>query len=151
MDESLPAFLAQLNKAVGSNGDGTITLQFSETTINDYLTVAAKQAQSFNQVGCHMGMYNFGSAVNAMELLEFVKPQLVRLDRSYIQDLGNSENVETITSLIARANEHQVACLMAFIEDPAAMSAAWTVGARYLQGSYLQSPSDTMYIQTEGT
>lgn len=149
MDESLSAFLAQLNKAVGSNEAGTITVQFSETTINDYMTVAAKQAQSFNQVGCHLGMYNFGSAVNAMELLEFVKPQLVRLDRSYIKDLGNSENVDTITSLIAQANSHHVACLMAFIEDPAAMSAAWTVGARYLQGSYLQSPSETMYIQSE--
>lgn len=151
MDESLAGFVSQLNKAIGGQNDGTITVQFSETTINDYLTVAAKQAQSFNQVGCHMGMYNFGSAVNAMELLEFVKPQLVRLDRSYIKDLGNSENVDTITSLIQKINEHHSSCLMAFIEDPAAMSAAWTVGARYLQGSYLQSPSDTMYIQTEGT
>lgn len=149
MDESLPSFLAQLNKAVGSNSAGTITVQFSEATVNDYLTVAAKQTQSFNQVGCHVGMYNFGSAVNAIELLEFIKPQLVRLDRSYIKDLGNSENVETITSLVKQVNEHQASCLMAFIEDPAAMSAAWTVGARYLQGNYLQAPSDHMYIQTE--
>lgn len=149
MDETLPAFLAQLNKAVGSTEAGTITVQFSETTINDYMTVAAKQTQNFNQVGCHMGMYNFGSAVNAIELLTFVKPQLVRLDRSYIKDLGNSENVDTITSLIAQISSHEAACLMAFIEDPAAMSAAWTVGARYLQGHYLQAPSETMYIQTD--
>lgn len=149
MDESLPSFLARLNKAVGATTAGTITVQFSEATINDYLTVAAKQTQSFNQVGCHVGMYNFGSAVNAIELLEFVKPQLVRLDRSYIKDLGNSENVETISSLVKQVNAHNARCLMAFIEDPAAMSAAWTVGARYLQGNYLQSPSDRMYIQTE--
>lgn len=147
MDETLPAFLAQLNKAVGSTLPGTITLQFSESTVSDYMTAVAKCTESFNQVGCHMGIYNFGSVVNAIELLEFVKPQLVRLDRSYIKDLGNSENVETISSLINQVNEHQAACLMAFIEDPAAMSAAWTVGARYLQGNYLQSPSESMHIE----
>ena len=38
---------------------------------------------------------------------------------------------------------------MAFIENPAIMSTAWTVGARYLQGDYLQAPSLEMTIQTE--
>jgi EAL domain-containing protein (putative c-di-GMP-specific phosphodiesterase class I) len=74
---------------------------------------------------------------------------MVRLDRSYIKDLGNSENVDTIASLISKVNTSGASCLMAFIEDPAAMSAAWTVGARYLQGNFLQSASDTMHIVTE--
>lgn len=149
MDTSLPAFLAQLNKAVGSTEAGTITVQFSETTINDYLAVAAKQAVSLKEVGANMGIYNFGTAVNALELLEFVKPDLVRLDRSYIKDLGNSDNVDTITSLISQTNQLNASCLMAFIEDPASMSAAWTVGARYLQGNYLQEPSTEMHIQSQ--
>ena len=83
------------------------------------------------------------------KVLTHVNAAMVRLDRSYIKDLGNSENVDTIASLISKVNTSGASCLMAFIEDPAAMSAAWTVGARYLQGNFLQSASDTMHIVTE--
>lgn len=149
MDQTLSGFVSQLSKAVGGNVDGTLNVQFNETMVADYLAVAAKQTEQLKQVGCHVGIYNFGSSVNSMEMLDFVKPNVVRLDRSYVKDLGNSENIETITSLINEVNGRGTSCLMAFIEDPATMSAAWTIGARYLQGNYLQAPSDVMHIQTE--
>ncbi|MFW2177699.1 MULTISPECIES: EAL domain-containing protein [unclassified Moraxella] len=149
VDETLPAFISQLSKAVGGQDREVIGVQFSEAMFNDYLAVGAKQTDDLKQVGCQVGIYNFGSALNGIELLDFVKPNLVRLDRSYVKDLGNSENVETISSLVTQVNERHVNCLMAFIEDPAAMSAAWTIGARYLQGNYLQAPSETMHIETE--
>ncbi|WP_394261651.1 EAL domain-containing protein [Moraxella boevrei] len=148
-DESLPAFASKLLQAVGGSEPGRITLQFSEAMVNDYMAMAQKQAEMLKQVGCDVGLYSFGSAVNSMEILDFIKPNIVRLDRSYIKDLENSDNVATISSLIAQIHEHGANSLMAFIQDPAAMSAAWTVGAKYLQGNYLQEPSEEMKIQTE--
>lgn len=148
-DESLSAFASKLLQAVGGSEPGRITLQFSEAMVNDYMAMAQKQAQMLKQVGCDVGLYSFGSAVNSMEILDFIKPNIVRLDRSYIKDLENSDNVATISSLIAQIHEHGANSLMAFIQDPAAMSAAWTVGAKYLQGNYLQEPSEEMKIQTE--
>ena len=148
-DETLPSFANKLRQALGDAPAGTLTLQFSEAMVTDYLAIAAKQSEALQAVGSHLGIYNFGSAVNAMEILNFVKPNLVRLDRSYIKDLGNNDNVNTVASVITEINANGSSCLMAFIEDPAAMSAAWTVGARYLQGTYLQGPSQTMHIETE--
>ena len=149
VDDTLSTFAGQLAKAVGTDKPGTLTLQFSEGMINDHLNVAAEQSQKLKQVGVDMGIYNFGSATNSLKVLTHVNAAMVRLDRSYIKDLGNSENVDTIASLISKVNTSGASCLMAFIEDPAAMSAAWTVGARYLQGNFLQSASDTMHIVTE--
>lgn len=148
-DESLSAFASKLLQAVGGSEPGRITLQFSEAMVNDYMAMAQKQAEMLKQVGCDVGLYSFGSAVNSMEILDFIKPNIVRLDRSYIKDLENSDNVATISSLIAQIHKHGANSLMAFIQDPAAMSAAWTVGAKYLQGNYLQEPSEEMKIQTE--
>lgn len=147
VDDSLAGFAIQLSKAVGGDMNGTLTLQFSEAMMNDYLAQATKQVAQLQQIGCHVGIYNFGGAVNSMELLDYIKPNLVRLDRSYVKDLGNSDNLATITSLIQQVNEHGTSSLMPFIEDPATMSSAWTVGARYLQGDYLQAPSETMQIE----
>lgn len=149
VDDTLSTFAGQLAKAVGTDKPGTLTLQFSEGMINDHLNVAAEQSQKLKQVGVDMGIYNFGSATNSLKVLTHVNAAMVRLDRSYIKDLGNSENIDTIASLISKVNTSGASCLMAFIEDPAAMSAAWTVGARYLQGNFLQSASDTMHIVTE--
>jgi EAL domain-containing protein (putative c-di-GMP-specific phosphodiesterase class I) len=38
---------------------------------------------------------------------------------------------------------------MPYIEDAATMSVAWSVGARYLQGNYLEVPSNTIKVSNE--
>lgn len=149
VDDSLPAFVQQLLQAVGSQRSDVLTIQFNEAILPDYITTAVKQAENLTAIGCQVGIYNFGTVVDAMEMLTLIKPKMVRLDRSYVKDLGNSDNVNTIKSLISQINSHDCEALMAFIEDPASMSAAWTVGARYLQGNYLQEPSPEMIIHTE--
>lgn len=149
VDESLPAFAGKLLQALGGNDTGRLTVQFSEAMVNDYISVAGKQSTALQHIGCHVGLYSFGTMVNSMEVLDFIKPNLVRLDRSYIKDLENSDNVATISSVISQIHERGSSSLMAFIEDPSAMSASWTVGAKYLQGNYLQEPSEEMKIQSE--
>lgn len=149
IDTTLPAFASQLVKAIGGDTQHTLTVQFNEASLPDYLTVAAKQSEQLKAVGCDVGVYNFGSVVNTDEILNLVKPNMVRLDRGYIKDVGNSENLEIIKNLIAKANEQGSDALMGFIEDAPTMSTAWTVGARYLQGYYLQEPTETMMIKAE--
>lgn len=148
-DSTLPAFIGQLIKAIGGDTQHTLTVQFNEASLPDYLTVAAKQSEQLKALQCDVGIYNFGSVVNSDEILNLLKPNLVRLDGSYIKEVSNSDNLATIKSLITRANKAGSDALMGFIEDAPTMSAAWTVGARYLQGYYLQEPTDTMIIQAE--
>ena len=38
---------------------------------------------------------------------------------------------------------------MPYIEDAATMSVAWSVGARYLQGFYLEAPSNSIKVASE--
>lgn len=148
-DNTLSEFVSKLVRAVGSSTTGAIILQYNEGIIIDHLALAAKQAIQLKQVGCHFGVYNFGSVANAMTLLDFVKPNLVRLHKTYLKDLANSDNLTTVSNVVQQINEHNTSCLMPFIEDPATMSAAWTVGARYLEGDYLQPQSESMTIVTE--
>lgn len=149
VDETLPSFIGKLLQALGTTDTSCLTVQFSEVMVNDYMSVAGKQSSLLQQAGCQVGLYNFGTMVNSIEILDFIKPNLVRLDKSYIKNLENSDNVATITSVINQIHEHGSNSLMAFIEDPSTMSASWTVGAKYLQGNYLQAPSEEMKIQTE--
>ncbi|WP_105244005.1 EAL domain-containing protein [Psychrobacter sp. Marseille-P5312] len=145
VDKKLPNVASQLIKAVGGAA-GVLTLQFNEKDILDYLTVAKTQFSALTQVSCQLGINNFGSSAKSIEIASFVQPDMVRLARSYIQDINSADNLNTVKSLIVRTSEVHADVLMPYIEDAATMSVAWSVGARYLQGYYLEAPSETIKV-----
>ena len=145
IDKKLPDVVSQLIKAVGGAA-GMLTLQFNEKDVSEHLTVAKNQFTTLNQVSCLMGINNFGSSTRSIEMVSLVKPDMVRLARSYVEGIDAADNLETVKSLIGRTNEVNVDVLMPYIEDAATMSVAWSVGARYLQGYYLEEPSTAIKI-----
>ena len=147
IDKKLPSVASQLIKAVGGAA-GVLTLQFNEKDVADHLTVAKTQFAALHQVSCQMGINNFGSSAKSIEIVSFVQPDMVRLARSYVDGIDSADNLETVKSLIMRTNEVNVDVLMPYIEDAATMSVAWSVGARYLQGYYLEEPSSTIKVAT---
>ena len=145
VDKNLPNVASQLIKAVGGAA-GVLTVQFNEKDVSDYLTVAKSQFSALSDVNCQMGINNFGSSAKSIELASVVQPDMVRLAQSYVQDINSAENLETVKSIITRTNSVNIDVLMPYIEDAATMSVAWSVGARYLQGYYLEKPSKTIEI-----
>ncbi len=143
VDEQLPKVVAQLIKALNGEANALI-LQFDETDIVDYLAVAKKQFASLAELNCQVSMKNFGSTEKSMEVAEFVKPSIARLDKSCVANLGSADELEAVKKLINSINEHDIKVLMPYIEEASTMSVAWSVGARYLQGDYLQPPANEM-------
>ena len=111
--------------------------------------MAKSQFAALSQVNCQLGINNFGSSAKSVELANFVQPDMVRLARSYVEGIDNPENLETVKALIARTSEINIDVLMPYIEDAATMSVAWSVGARYLQGYYLEGPSNSIKVSGE--
>lgn len=146
VDKSLVSIVSQLLQAVGGTS-GALTLQFHEQDVMDYLAVAQEQFCALREMNCQLSMHNFGVSGKSLQTAAFVKPDMVCLAKSLIEGLiNNAANIEKVQSLVAELNAQGFAVLMPFIEDAATMSAAWGSGARYLQGYYLQQPSDEMQV-----
>ena len=148
IDKKLPNVASQLINAVGG-APGSLTLQFNETDIVNHLTVAKSQFAALSQVNCQLGIYNFGSSAKSIEIADFVQPDMIRLAQSYVEDIESADNLDTVKSLVVRTKELGIDVLMPYIEDAATMSVAWSVGARYLQGFYLEEPSKTIQVSQE--
>ena len=148
IDKKLPSVASQLINAIGGKA-GALTLQFNEKDISDYLTVAKSQFTALSQVNCKLSINNFGSSIKSVELANFVHPNVVRLAHNYVEGIDAADNLETVKSIIVRTNEINVDVLMPYIEDAATMSVAWSVGARYLQGNYLEMPSNSIKVSNE--
>lgn len=145
IDKKLPQVASQLIKAIGG-AKGALTLQFNEQDIANHLSLAKTQFAALKAVDCQLSINNFGTAVKSVEVAEFTQPDMTRLARNYMEDIENTNNLESIKALIAKTNELEVDVLMPYIEGAATMSVAWSVGARYLQGYYLQEPSATIAL-----
>lgn len=143
-DGQFSKIVAQLVRAVGDNGVHPLILQFHEQDLVDYLAVAKRQFMALKEIDCPIGIHNFGVTAKSAETLEHLSPTMVRLSRNYTKDLDRQDNLEAVKTLVAQASEHGVDSLMPYIEDAGTMSMAWSVGARYLQGNYLQAPAETL-------
>ncbi|GAA0310341.1 EAL domain-containing protein [Psychrobacter aestuarii] len=147
VDKQLPNVASQLIKAIGG-APGAITLQFSEQDVINHLTVAKAQFAALSEAGCEIAIHHFGNSAKSIEIADTVQTDMVRLSRNYIDNINNEDNLDTVKALITRANEHEIDVLMPYIEDAATMSVSWSVGARYLQGYYLEAPSTSMHFGT---
>ncbi len=146
IDEQLPKIVAQLIKAVGGDSNALI-LQFHEQDLHDYLTIAKKQFARLAELKCRVSIYSFGASTKALEMIEFAKPDMVRLDRSHVGNLDRKDELDNVKRFTASINAQGVQVLMPYIEEASTMSVAWSVGARYLQGDYLQPASLEMKIE----
>ncbi len=145
-NKQLSDIVGQLVKAIGGDADA-LTIQFTEQDLVDYMAVAKKQFDAIKANGSRVCIKDFGGTSKTMDLLKYIEPSMVRLTRSYVTDLNKEGNMDVIKKLVSQANEHSTPVLMPYIEDAATMSVAWSVGARYLQGHYLQEPSEQMLIE----
>ena len=148
VDKKLPNVASQLINAIGG-ASGALTLQFNEKDVVDHMTVAKSQFAALSEVNCQLCIQNFGSSTKSIELADFVKPDMTRLARTYVADIGSADNLDIVKSFITRNSELGIDVLMPYIEDAATMSVAWSVGARYLQGYYLEEPSKTIHIAND--
>ncbi len=143
-DSTLPLLIGKLAGAISRGDNKPLTLQFNENDAISYLELARNNILQFQANGCQVAINNFGSSLNAMSLLDHLKVDLVKIDKSFVQDLGSDENFQAVKKLTSDIKAHNSQVMIAYIETPVAMSKAWSIGARYLQGYYLQMPSEDM-------
>ncbi|WP_410211396.1 EAL domain-containing protein [Aquirhabdus sp.] len=146
-DTSLPLLVSKLTAAIGGAENKPLILQFNESDATNYLKLARDNIHAFREKGCQVSINNFGSSMNSMSLLNHLEIDLVKIDKSFVQDLSNEENVQAVKKITADVTTHGSQVMIAYIENPTAMSKAWSMGARYLQGYYLQMPSEDMVFE----
>lgn len=148
-DPSLPSLMGRLAQAVG--GDiNPLVLQFTESDVISYLKLAINNIHEFREQGCGISISNFGASLQALDTLNMVEATMVKLERNFVSDLSSEDNFKAAQKLVQSVNDTGREVILSYIESPTAMSKAWSMGARYLQGYYLQEPQSRMTVAEEG-
>ena len=127
-----------------------VVFQFPEQDLTNYLSLASAFSTAMRKLGCGIGVNRFGGALDPFKLFSHVDVDLVKFDGSYTQDLGNKESKDKFAKMIARASDEGKQIMVGFVESANQMQTLWTInGVNYLQGFYLQPPTDVLQISDD--
>ena len=85
---------------------------------------------------------DYGTGINDMEKVDFIKPDIVKLDRSMISDIDkNPEKQANCRESIAILHDYGVKVVAEGVETKEEFDYLVSIGADYFQGYYLARPS----------
>lgn len=144
IDESLLPWLAVAFKAAKLPADGLL-FQVREMDVINHINAAKAFCNGLTKLKSAMCIANFGCAMNHFSTLNHVPAQYVKIDGSFTQDVQNSnENTESLTNIIKELHKLEKITVVPFVENANVLSTLWQSGVHYIQGHYLQAPTEGM-------
>jgi len=144
LDATLPPWLSVAFKAAKLPTDA-IVFQLNEIDINDHLNVASTFTEQMQKLGCITSVNRFGCALNPFNALKHIHSSYVKIDGSFTQELqkGN-EDADELNQLVSELHQLDKITIVPFVENASVLSKLWQSGVHYIQGYYLQGPTDAM-------
>ncbi len=149
-DEGLPAWLAVAFKTANLPNDAII-LQFSEADASSYLTQTKNFCEAMRKMSIRCCIKHFGCALDPFKTLSHLDVDMVKVDGSFTTDIQQkNEKPDTLKELLAKINEAHKQSIVPFVENATVLATLWQAGAHFIQGHYVQAPSEKMdFVFTE--
>ncbi|MBC9249169.1 ferrous iron transporter C [Pseudomonas alcaligenes] len=142
-DQTLLPWLSVALKAARLPSD-SLVFQIGETDATAYLKQAKALTQGLAELHCKVALSQFGCALNPFNTLKHLSVDFVKVDGSFSQDLSSAENQEALKTLLASLHAQAKLTIVPFVESASVLATLWQAGVNYIQGHYLQGPSQSM-------
>ncbi len=142
-DPELVPWISGLLKATRLPADA-IGFQFNDADANTYMKQAKILTEAMAALHCKVSLRHFGCALNPYAALKHLHVDAVKIDGSFSRDLSSPDAVETLKDMISALHSQGKLTIVPFVDSAAMIPTLWQAGANYIQGHYLQAPSDSM-------
>lgn len=142
-DQSLLPWLSVALKASRLPAD-SIILQIRETDAVAYLKQAKQLSEGLHALHCQVALGQFGCTLNPYNTLKHMHIDFVKIDGSFIKELSSAEDQEALKKMLAELHAQAKHSIVPFVESASILSVLWQAGVNYIQGHYLQGPSQAM-------
>ncbi|MEQ9452856.1 MAG: EAL domain-containing protein [Pseudomonadales bacterium] len=144
VDPEFPQWLAVAIKAARLPSDAVI-FQITERDATTYLRQTREFVDKLRDMHCRSSLSRFGLVEDPFETLRHVPVEMVKLDGSCIEHIesdsgARSAMMESITKLQGMGK----LTIVPMVENANILSTLWQAGANYIQGHYLQEPTQEM-------
>ncbi len=142
-DMELPQWLAEQLKVNRLPSDA-IMFQFNDADANTHMKQAKALTEALKSLHCQVSLSHFGCALNPYGALKYLQVDLIKVDSSFSKDLSNPEAVDKLKDIITTLHNQGKLTIVPCVDSATMIPSLWQAGVNYIQGNYLQAPSDNM-------
>ncbi len=143
-DETMLLWICDCLREYNAKGPW-LAFQFHESDLRDHAQNAKKLADGLAKIRCQLALDRFGLQPRPETLLKHIPVDYVKLDGAFTKELhekpDQQEKMRTINELL---HSMAIKTVAVEVEDANCLAALWTIGVNYVQGDFLQKPSDTI-------
>ena len=122
-----------------------ITFQIREKDLRSHIQTAKKLIDGLKKIKCQLAIDQFGASPKAETLLKHLPIDFVKFDFDLMEDLATKQDRQDyLNELNGLAKSHNIKTIAMGVEDANSLAILWTVGVNYIQGYFLQEPSENI-------
>ena len=144
VDEEFSQWLSVAIKAARLPSDAVI-FQITEQDASEHIEETREFVETLKGMHVRSSLSRFGLLEENESPLSELAVDFVKLDGSHVQGMaGNEERTESVTEIIKALQANGKLTIVPMVENAQILSTLWQAGANYIQGHYLQEPSEKM-------
>lgn len=118
-----------------------IIFEITETDCVKDFSIIKDFVFDVRKYGCQIAIDDFGSGFSSMENILKLKPEVIKIDGTLIQNLDTSKDAQMIvTTIVEMAKGFDAKTVAEYVCSKSICDIATTLGVDYLQGYYLGKP-----------
>ena len=143
-DEEFSQWLSVAIKAARLPSDAVI-FQITEEDASHYIEETREFVETLKGMHVRSSLSRFGLQDEPEQLLSQIPVDFVKLDGSHVQGMpNNDEKADQVAEMIRNLQALGKLTIVPMVENAQILSTLWQAGANYIQGHYLQEPSEQM-------
>ncbi len=129
---------------------GWLTFQIREKHAREHMKTVGKLVDGLKKIKCQIALDHFGLQHQPELSLENLQMDFAKLAPSFVREINNNQQKQDeLNDLNALIHKHGVKTIATGVEDANSLTVLWTVGIGYIQGYFLQEPSETIEYGTQ--
>lgn len=144
VEGGLEVFIAEQIRAHGIPGD-RLVLQIPESKVFTHLKAVQSFQKAVSALGCRVALEQFGTGLNSFQMLSHFDPAILKIDRSFITELGkNAEVQKQVREIVGKAHAAGKLTVAEFVSDAGTMSVLFGMGMDFVEGNFLAAAGPAM-------
>jgi diguanylate cyclase (GGDEF)-like protein/PAS domain S-box-containing protein len=143
-DDSLLLWICDCLRDMEARG-AWLTFQIHEEDMRAHTQKAKKLMEGLKKIGCQLAVDRFGRLPKYETLLKHLPIDYVKMDKHFANGLATDQKrQDELTELASAVREFDMKSVAVGVEDANSLAVLWTIGVNYIQGYYLQEPSENI-------